>query len=1629
MATVDLYQHILKGSETVPLCDCVARILRFLRHRDPTVCIASVDGALDAFVGEKRTTHRQALQAARAGRSVSELDPPARALLLEHLIECVYDERPDLSFNAVLNGPKSNTEKDVGVLASTDDESLLIKAGQDASGSSYYYMDDLRLYRETPQGGFSSHWSVAVGPTIQQWTSFIASLGRAGEEAELCHFLKKDLFSYVQDCIENPYMNDFADELNSARLLDKEAAELAEIRQQRGLPVVSAPLPQIKSSASPSSQVCVPLTTEGGSGSSAASSSGNSTSTCPLTPPNEVSSALPGVSQPSQSAASTSESSAAPVKASLTAPSTPLDATPFTRNYVYFRTGLDVFHLQNLAAERATGVWMPDGGHPSSSTVAGGSTATTHCQHPNSVEPPHSVYSLCSSSPQQHIKAANEPASGQQRLLDSPLRRPASGPMPAEITSQSDGGQPHSAPPFSAPSSVGDGRRRTSMASSHAFPMNGQKLDAVSEGIVDAVPTSNIAMSSSISSLGGSAPRPAAAAPGLLPTGPLMLPPHALVFTTEMANEAAAKCQRTRMRITTFHSMHPLVQQFMLQSGLIHGGNPTTIGGSAVNCAVTQEQLENRKSKMAQLEKIHSKLTKSKMASTPGAATVAAMQQQQLYAAATGNGGQLPQSLPPPPPPPSGTAIPPIQHDQLTLPPHSTGGITADLNQQPRGMMVVRSDERDFDRGPWMQQQRKHSGAMGDPNGVHFQYSGSIDHAIVPPPPPGGGGPPVLVVPPNNVCGYPPPPNKFCVPAPPPPPPYKRPYPPEMTPPEQQFWDQQQAMFEQHQQHQAMLMQQQQTVATTSVNCGRPNSGRGGLSKKRKSASGATGRSASARLPQLPPMSPFSSPQRMSQPQSSVGPMKSGGFGSVPIGPPRGSAPGGSYQTMPGDPMNGAYVNSSYRGTGIGSANPSTMIEQSQYPPIPPCSTNTSLPPTSQQQLPTGGYAHPADSAPVSSSPTQHLTSASLASLARLSQLSGSEGPFCPPTASTNSASACPPPPSGYSRMASAPDILAFSGGAGPGIMSNPDGDPSCLYTMGSAPTNSCATGGGPPYQAITIPQGGQQMSPQQQFSTGPSSQPASGVRSLDQVQPPCSGGVFTSSDQQRSSVDPPTSASRCLTPSSAPPLCPTSASPTTPATVNSVPPVSVATSQSASQQQPLPPPQPIQVNNTFFNAQLNVQQMNYQHINGGCGSAQMQIQFMQQQQHPYYSSTGCPMSQPPPNQRIESRTPQPPSNVQIMPKTPHTIQYLPTSSASAPSTSSAKSGASTPPITPTNTVSAPGAQYPAQPAPLGVSGKPRIPQSAASTVPPSVSKIQSSLSQVAPNAVANSSTVPSVSPSTVSVGAATSVLTTPEHRTTTIPSRQQQQQRGQKVDPSQAHPAQLSMSNMTQNSMAISSGGSGVHSGEMTALPEGIYVGSGPATTQKYPQGFPISVVDVPQVQQLDNTNPFDFPQGATTYSVSASSANSQSRGPYREQLHIHYPSPASSSTSVAYRVDTELPSSASTSVSAVTPTTSVTKKFVSPTSQMYMGDVTYQQQRWQQQQVQMMTGNDFYIQQSQNSSSSSNSGVVMMPPTPTLQASQAQQQYYMPPPASMPSHLHQHLQPQPPPQASHSRAYPALM
>ncbi|VDD82928.1 unnamed protein product [Mesocestoides corti] len=152
-----------------------------------------------------------------------------------------------------------------------------------------------------------------------------------------------------------------------------------------------------------------------------------------------------------------------------------------------------------------------------------------------------------------------------------------------------------------------------------------------------------------------------------------------------------------------------------------------------------------------------------------------------------------------------------------------------------------------------------------------------------------------------------------------------------------------------------------------------------------------------------------------------------------------------------------------------------------------------------------------------------------------------------------------------------------------------------------------------------------------------------------------------------------------------------------------------------------------------------------------------------------------------------------------------------------------------------------------------------------------------------------------------------------------------------------------------------------------------------------------------------------------ATNYPVPVTTGTTQPRGLYRDQMQMQYSSSTCSNNPTPYRVDNDF---------AATP------KLIPPSSHIYMGEVTYQQQRWQQQQAQMVGGGgggggDMYIQQSQHSSSSSS--VMMVPPTPQSQ------QYYMAPPTALPNQLQQHQQQmkphQPPPQSGHSRAYPALM
>ncbi|KAM3183662.1 hypothetical protein ACTXT7_009913 [Hymenolepis weldensis] len=418
-----------------------------------------------------------------------------------------------------------------------------------------------------------------------------------------------------------------------------------------------------------------------------------------------------------------------------------------------------------------------------------------------------------------------------------------------------------------------------------------------------------------------------------------------------------------------------------------------------------------------------------------------------------------------------------------------------------------------------------------------------------------------------------------------------------------------------------------------------------------------------------------------------------------------------------------------------------------------------------------------------------------------------------------------------------------------------------------------------------------------------------------------------------------------------------------------------------------------------FLASSHDFQQLNYPHLNGN-----LQLhpgQFMQQQQQqqppsrPFYgvnNGSACP---PPPNQRLEPpRNPpqsQPPTNVQITPKTPHTIQYLPTTSTTTTTTG----------LPGGNTISISNASSsgPYPPGPQKVRA-------------PSGQKLQSpSHTQVAPNATVQPTTGPN---------------SLPPHPPSSVA------RRGPKMD--QLPPAQ-------QGSIPM---GSSNPSDMVAGIPDAsVMYTTGPQpkyANQQQQQRFPMTAD--PTAQQPDNTNPFDFPQGATPY---PNATASQPRGIYRDpSMHLQQQPqqyPPSTSSGPGYRsVETDTPQM----VSAAPNTTVSASKNVLASSigtsgsqqqqQVYMGggDMSYPQSqlRWQQQpQMMIGNGNDFYMQQQQ--------GVVMMPPSQGGATSQSQSAgfYMQPQPGGSgvtPSHLQQPANPTPPHQQNQghtSRPYPALL
>ncbi|KAH8872732.1 hypothetical protein KSF78_0006677 [Schistosoma japonicum] len=228
---------------------------------------------------------------------------------------------------------------------------------------------------------------------------------------------------------------------------------------------------------------------------------------------------------------------------------------------------------------------------------------------------------------------------------------------------------------------------------------------------------------------------------------------------------------------------------------------------------------------------------------------------------------------------------------------------------------------------------------------------------------------------------------------------------------------------------------------------------------------------------------------------------------------------------------------------------------------------------------------------------TQHLTSASLASLARLSQMSGPEGPYIP----SCSSSLYNPIP-GHTSV--------YSNRSGPMTSFHPDGSP-IITPPTPQPGHHIMSQGVRNHNSISSP--GNYAS--KTHMCNPNQSLSSNNMILNNCNMPHSlssqtiplHSKFNSHGYPHSNpqLQPALQQQQPQTPTGSVTNCGSSL----PSPVPNLP--------TPSQQQHQQQPPSIQVNNTFFNAQLNVQQMNYQHVTAPGSTGQMQIHFAQQQQQP----------------------------------------------------------------------------------------------------------------------------------------------------------------------------------------------------------------------------------------------------------------------------------------------------------------------------------------------------------------------------------------------------------------------------
>ncbi|XP_054709210.1 protein BCL9 homolog [Uloborus diversus] len=183
MVFIDELEEALVDEESVALADIFARLLRYVTGSSE-VLISNFDTFLRNLLIKENAVVPHFLD---NGTTWQDLTPEEKLSTLKWLIDHVYQEK----------------EEDIGDYLDENysaDELRGICAGQDAFNNIYWYLDDLRLYREYPHKKQSKKGWECVCLTLADWNSFIKQFRKTSnvQEKELYTYLNFELFPIVE---------------------------------------------------------------------------------------------------------------------------------------------------------------------------------------------------------------------------------------------------------------------------------------------------------------------------------------------------------------------------------------------------------------------------------------------------------------------------------------------------------------------------------------------------------------------------------------------------------------------------------------------------------------------------------------------------------------------------------------------------------------------------------------------------------------------------------------------------------------------------------------------------------------------------------------------------------------------------------------------------------------------------------------------------------------------------------------------------------------------------------------------------------------------------------------------------------------------------------------------------------------------------------------------------------------------------------------------------------------------------------------------------------------------------------------------------------------------------------------